>query len=783
MDCVRLSATRPLGEYAEGGAAMSGEKWLEVTKANPCPACGKGDWCAWTPDGAMLKCERITEAPAGMVLVKAQDGGGLFRREGDSASSSPVPTDRPRPAKPAGAKSKARIVKTYDYKDAAGAMLFQKVRYEPKDFRIRRPDNRGGWTWNLGDVPRVLYRLPELLAADKGDWVFVCEGEKDTDNLADLGLLATTNPGGAGKWKHLADDSALHGRRVAILWDKDAPDKSGKVAGWEHAQDVAARLYGKAAVVKIIDLPNMPAKDDGRPRKDVSDWLEWLDGKTGEELAAALVSMADAAPAWTPKADAKASAPACGPVLVCMANVKPEPVRWLWPSRIALGKLTLLVGDPKVGKSFITLDLAARVSRGDGWPDFPASTAAPGGVVLLSAEDDLGDTIRPRLDAAGADVSRVKALVAVKRFDFEAGGERQCFFDLSKDLAALEKAILDVPDCRLVVIDPITAYLGATDSHKNAEIRGLLAPLSEIASRCGVAIVAVTHLRKGEGRAMYRAIGSIAFTAAARAVYSVSKDKDDPTGQRRLVLPVGNNLGNDTTGLAYRLDPTESANGQPVVKWEADPVSTTADEALSDDKPAGGDDDGGTERGEAATWLRDALAAGPLEAKYVYTQARQDGIHKRTLDRAKRDLGVIAYKVGFGADGSWRWKLPQAPDDGGQDGQAIDCHAPDGQAPTPETVATFGDAGNLWEKPQENADSGRAQNAPEPKDCQAPESGNVCPDRLAGRLDPDTPGPVDLLPKDRLPTYKAVYSTRPASMSPEEKHRRAWRAAVRPEQG
>jgi len=248
-----------------------------------------------------------------------------------------------------------------------------------------------------------------------------------------------------------------------------------------------------------------------------------------------------------------------GPVLVWMANVKPEPVRWLWPSRIALGKLTLLVGDPKVGKSFITLDLAARVSRGDGWPDCPACTSAPGGVVLLSAEDDLGDTIRPRLDAAGADVSRIKALVAAKRFDFKAGGERQCFFDLSEDLAAMEQAILDVPDCRLVVIDPITAYLGAADSHKNAEIRGLLAPLSEIASRRRVAIVAVTHLRKGEGRAMYRAIGSIAFTAAARAVFSVSKDKDDPTGQRRLVLPVGNNLGNDTTGLAYRLDPTESA--------------------------------------------------------------------------------------------------------------------------------------------------------------------------------------------------------------------------------
>jgi len=456
-------------------------------------------------------------------------------------------------------QAKARIVAMYDYRDSAGALVFQVVRFDPKDFRQRRPDGKGGWAWKLGDAPRVLYRLPELLATDKDAWAFITEGEKDADNLAAIGLVATTNPGGAGKWSHLAEDSVLHGRHVAILWDKDAPDKNGKVAGWEHAQDVAARLHGKAGEVKIITLPDMPPKDDGRPRKDVSDWIEWLDGKTREELAAALVGMAEDAPAWTLKTDAKASAPAGGPVMVSLADVEAKPVRWLWPSRIALGKLTLLVGDPKVGKSFITLDLAARVSRGDGWPDCPACTSAPGGVVLLSAEDDLGDTIRPRLDAAGADVSRIKALVAVKRFDFKAGGERQCFFDLSEDLAAMEQAILDVPDCRLVVIDPITAYLGAADSHKNAEIRGLLAPLSEIASRRRVAIVAVTHLRKGEGRAMYRAIGSIAFTAAARAVFSVSKDKDDPTGQRRLVLPVGNNLGNDTTGLAYRLDPTESA--------------------------------------------------------------------------------------------------------------------------------------------------------------------------------------------------------------------------------
>ena len=139
-------------------------------------------------------------------------------------------------------KTKGRIVATYDYRDSAGALLFQVVRFAPKGFRQRRPDGKNGWTWKLADTPRVLYRLRELLAADNNAWVFITEGEKDADNFVALGLAATTNPSGAGKWSKLADDSALYERRVAIIADKDAP-------GFTHAQDVGARLHGKADVI------------------------------------------------------------------------------------------------------------------------------------------------------------------------------------------------------------------------------------------------------------------------------------------------------------------------------------------------------------------------------------------------------------------------------------------------------------------------------------------------------------------------------------------------------
>lgn len=156
-------------------------------------------------------------------------------------------------------KSRGRIVATYDYRDGNGTLLFQAVRFDPKDFKQRRPNGNGGWIWNLNGTPRVLYRLPELLRADPGQWVFVVEGEKDCDRLAAAGLVATTCPQGAGKWSSLADDSALNDRRIAVIADKDK-------AGRAHAADVVRRLRGRARELVVVEVPG-----DG---KDVSDWLD-----------------------------------------------------------------------------------------------------------------------------------------------------------------------------------------------------------------------------------------------------------------------------------------------------------------------------------------------------------------------------------------------------------------------------------------------------------------------------------------------------------------------------
>jgi putative DNA primase/helicase len=148
-----------------------------------------------------------------------------------------------------------------------------------------------------------------------------------------------------------------------------------------------------------------------------------------------------------------------------------------------------------------------------------------------------------------------------------------------KMIALLEEVLAAHPACKLVNIDPISAYLDGTDSHTNAAVRGLLAPLAELAAKFKVAIVAVSHLNKGGGQtsAMYRITASLAFVAAARAVYAVIKDKDDEG--RRLMLPVKNNLSADRTGLAYRIG--TATNGAPRIKWEREPVTVSADEAMA----------------------------------------------------------------------------------------------------------------------------------------------------------------------------------------------------------
>lgn len=376
-------------------------------------------------------------------------------------------------------------------------------------------------------------------------------------------------------------------------------------------------------------------------------------------------------------------------VLTCLSTVQSKPVSWLWPGRIALGKLTLIAGDPGLGKSLVTTTLAASVSKGYLWP--VDKTPAPiGDVILLSAEDDPADTIKPRLEAIDADCKRIHILQMV-RF-VEQGKETQRLFSLGDDIEILEKILTSNSDCRLLIIDPVSAYLSGADGNDNSDIRGLLAPLADLAARFGIAIVLVSHLNKSMGgRAIYRTMGSIAFTAAVRAAFVVVKDNDNP--DRRLVLPTKNNIAKDTTGLAYSV--VTGNNGQPVVAWESEPVTTTAEEALLPAKGSGGEQ---TDTDWAVNFLEIELANGPVSAAVIMKGAKEVGVKDKPLRCAREELGVVTKKSGF--DGGWLWSLPEPED------------ALEGEDATPNSEGVLDVAGHLRDEKLSDSKNGPTFGAP-----------------------------------------------------------------------
>lgn len=228
-------------------------------------------------------------------------------------------------------------------------------------------------------------------------------------------------------------------------------------------------------------------------------------------------------------------------------------------------------------------------------------------------------------------------------------------FNLQADLAELEKKIADVGDVALVEIDPISSYMGKTDSHKNADVRGVLEPIAEMAERTRVAVWTVTHFSKPNSgtatKAHHKFIGSIAFVAAARAAFVVIDDPDDK--ERRLFLHAKNNLAEPAQGLAFRLKQRIVGEGIPssFVEWEPEPIPTTANEALA------GDGRSNLALTEAEYFLQALLAAGPVPSKQLDTEAQEAGVTKATLRRAKAKLGVKSYKDGM--MGAWFCALPK----------------------------------------------------------------------------------------------------------------------------
>ena len=390
----------------------------------------------------------------------------------------------------------------YIYKNAADRLHMRVVRTTGKSFPTY---HWSGGEWVSGWPKEVVpYRLPELLAAPADAIVLICEGEKDADTAARYGFVATTNPGGAGKWQPELTQYFQGKQRVCVIEDNDA-------AGAKHTATVLKALRSVVPTIGVMRFPELP------PGGDLSDYFE-----RGNSKAGLLIRIEEALKAGIARPY----------VVTHLHEYVPEAQDWIWESHLPVGALELLTGAPAIGKSLLQCNLIAIITTGRNWPDGKPGPA-PGRVVILTAEDRVSDYVR-RLTAADADLTRTTMLSYVRR------NERDELFLLGEDLDTLEILVNDFGDVQLVAIDPITAFMGhgrGFDSHRASDVRSQLHPLSRLAEKLGVGFSAVTHPPKNAGTrtALDSFIGSQAFIAAARVGhYCIAElGEEDDHGRRR----------------------------------------------------------------------------------------------------------------------------------------------------------------------------------------------------------------------------------------------------------
>jgi hypothetical protein len=323
--------------------------------------------------------------------------------------------------------------------------------------------------------------------------------------------------------------------------------------------------------------------------------------------------------------------------LVRLDTVTPEKVQWLWYPYIPLGKITLIDGDPGNGKSLFSIDLIARVTSGLPMPD--GGTGIQGGAVILALEDGLADTIVPRLEAAGGDKSRVVALQGVA----DTRGELR--FPTIADVEHIARACDEV-QAKILVVDPLMAYMGDVNSWKDQDIRQGMAPLVRMAEKKNVAAMVIRHLNKSStSHSVYRGGGSIGFIGLARVSLLIAKDPENE--DRRILAGIKSNLAPLPPSLSYVID---NCGDIPKIAWGGT-CSHTADALLA--VPQTPEEKSAFD--EAKEFLLEILAKGMINANEILKEAKRAGISEKTLKKAKKALAVRSEKSEFG--GGWFWRL------------------------------------------------------------------------------------------------------------------------------
>ncbi|MGX5651527.1 AAA family ATPase [Hydrogenophaga borbori] len=436
------------------------------------------------------------------------------------------------------------------------------------------------------------------------------------------------------------------------------------------AADDDARTPGNPGLRKAIEAARavggyLTKPDFGNDRQDGATDFNDLHQMVGADAVRACIEAAELVES-TPmleelrEVDARPATPEV--VLLNGADLEPEPVRWLWPDWLALGKLHILAGAPGQGKTTIALAFAATVTMGGHWPD--ASRSEAGSILIWSGEDDPADTLLPRLLAAGADRARCY-FVGGTRID----GEVQSF-DPARDMGALEAQARRIGGIKLLIVDPVVSAV-AGDSHKNTEVRRALQPLVDLASRLDAAVLGISHFSKGGAGSdpASRVVGSIAFSAVARVVLVAAKVKGDDDEQDRWILARGkSNIGPDDGGFEYHIEQSEPIPGIRAshIAW-GKPVAGSARDLLTESEADTGQGGDSSARAEAKEFLIQLLKDGATPTKHVQAEAKAAGIAWRTVRRASDALGIKKYRL----QGAWYWDLPNLAMQLGQDGQRL----------------------------------------------------------------------------------------------------------------
>ena len=328
------------------------------------------------------------------------------------------------------------------------------------------------------------------------------------------------------------------------------------------------------------------------------------------------------------------------PLMTSLAGVEPQPVEWLWPNFIPFGKATMISGDPNVGKTWLALDIAARLSRGLPWPDGSAAPEASN-ILYLSVEDNPADTLRPRIDSLGGDPSKI-AILNPDCPDFVTFAEED-------GVKRLEDEILRVGNVRLIVLDPVLDFSGGINPNAAEQVRAFLTPLIRIAEKLNLALVLVAHLNKAQSQsAIYRTGGSTsAWLGKCRAAFMVFRDNDDK--KKRYISAIKSNLAQqDPPQLSFIPDAGR-------LLFETVTEEVNVDEQLNPQlRGQGGEKE---EESFAMSWLRDALESGPVDNKEVKRDARECGISERTLKRAGQRMNLNMKSEGFGRFRTTIWSL------------------------------------------------------------------------------------------------------------------------------